>query len=59
MALHLGSSEKVKLTHNSTLIRFNIFTEKEITNGLKLLTSEGYILKDSKGVYLTAKESGE
>ena len=57
MALYLGSSKKLKVHQNGSLIRFNTFTKKPTTNGIRLLSSEGYTLKDSKGLYLTAKES--
>ena len=59
MALYLGGSEKIKISHDNTLIRFNIFTETPITNGVLLLTSDEFIIKDSDGIYMTAKESEE
>lgn len=60
MPLHLGSGEKVKVNKQGALIRFHVPTPKPITNGTRLLSSEDYILKDSKGTYLTTrKESGE
>lgn len=59
MPLHLGSSEKVKINKNGSTIRLDVFTEKPITNGQRLLSSEEYTLKDSKGTYITTKESDE
>lgn len=55
MPLHLGSSEKVKIHKNGSIIRLDVFTEKPITNGQRLLSSEDYTLKDSKGTYITVK----
>lgn len=57
MALFLGSSEKVKITLNNTAYYLNLFSETPITNGIRLLSADGYILKDSNGLYLTSKES--
>lgn len=59
MALHLGSSEKVKISKNGSTIRLDVFTEKPITNGTRLLSSENQTLRDSKGTYITVKESDE
>lgn len=59
MALHLGSSEKIKIIQGGTLIRFNIYSINIVTNGVRLLSSEDYILKDSNDIYLTAKEDDE
>ena len=57
MALYLGSSGKQKITlTNGTTCRLNFYSSSPITNGIRLKTSDEYILKDSKGLYLTAKE---
>jgi hypothetical protein len=56
MALYLGS-EKVNVNLNGVQYYLNFFSEITITNGIRLLSSEGYTLKDSNGLYLTAKES--
>lgn len=55
MALYLGGN-KVKININNAKYSMKFFSETLITNGIRLLSSEGYILKDSNGVYLTAKE---
>ena len=55
MALYLGS-EKVKLIFDNTKYQLNLYSEKLITNGIILLSSDGYMLKDLDGLYLTAKE---
>lgn len=57
MALYLGSSDKLKLYWDDTLYRFNLFTKTPITNGIRLLSFDNFILKDSSGLYLTVKES--
>ena len=56
MALYFGS-EKVKLNIDGLVYSLNLFSEIPILNGIMLLSSEGYILKDSNGLFLTAKES--
>jgi hypothetical protein len=56
MALYLGS-EKVKLNLDGARYFLNLSLKAPITNGIRLLSSEGIILKDSDGLYLTAKES--
>ena len=55
MALYLGS-EKVKINLNGVVYNLNLFSTTPILNGVLLLSSEGYILKDANGIYLTAKE---
>lgn len=55
MALYLGS-EKVKINLSGIEYALNIFSEKPIVNGVLMLTSEGYILTDADGVYITLKE---
>ena len=57
MALYLGSSKKLKVSINNVVYRFNLYSKTPITNGIRLLSSESYILKDSSGLYLTVKES--
>ena len=57
MALYLGSGKKQKLISNGAVYYINLFSKTSITNGIKLLSSDNYILKDSNGLYLTAKES--
>ena len=57
MALYLGSSEKQKIRlSNGGVFNLNLYTLSPITNGIRLLTSDNYILKDSKGIYITTKE---
>lgn len=57
MALYLGSSENLKIFLNGILYYLNLYSETPITNNIRLLSSDGYILKDSNGLYLTVKES--
>ncbi len=56
MALYLGNS-KQKISLGSAASYLNLYTAIEITNGVKLQTSDNYTLKDSSGAYITAKES--
>ena len=55
MALYLGG-DKVQINLNSIAYKLNLFSSSLILNGI-LLSSDGYILKDSNGLYLTSKES--
>lgn len=55
MALYLGNSEKLKVILNNVVYNVNLYSTAPITNGVRLLSSEGYILKDSNGLYITAK----
>lgn len=57
MALYLGNGEKVKIKLNNVLYNMNLYSSTPILNGIMLLSSEGYVLKDANGLYLTAKES--
>lgn len=59
MALYIGSSEKKKIYLDGALRRLNIFSTNLITNGIKLLSSDDFILKDSNGAYLTAKKEDD
>ena len=52
MALYLGNS-KVKVNINGVAYRFNLYADPPITNGLRLLTSEDFVIKDVNGVYIT------
>lgn len=56
MALYLGNSEKLKINLNSVVYYLNFFSTTPITNGIRLLSSDEYILKDSNNLYLTFKE---
>lgn len=57
MALYLGNSNKIKINIDGKAYRLNLFSIIPITNGIRLMSSENFILKDSNGLYLTAKES--
>lgn len=56
MALYLGNSKKLKININNIVYNLNLFSETPITNGIRLLSSDDYILKDSNGLYITSKE---
>lgn len=56
MALYLGNDEiKRKVISNNIIYSFKLFTEIIMTNGVRLLSSDNYTLKDSNGLYLTVK----
>lgn len=53
MALYLGNSQKLNIVLNGSCFRPIVsIKEQTITNTNKLLSSDGYILKDINGVYL-------
>ena len=56
MALYLGD-EKVKINLDGVAYYLNVFSDPPITNGVRLVSSDGYILIDGNGVYLITKES--
>ena len=58
MALYLGS-DKVKVNLGSSASIINFYSTTFITNGALLLSSEGYILQDSNGTYLTAVKEAD
>lgn len=57
MALYLGSSEKLKVNINNVVHIFNLFSSTPILNGVRLISSDDYILRDANGLYLTSKEA--
>ena len=57
MALYLGNSEKLKINLSGIEYCLNLFSEKFITTEIRLLSSDGYTLKDYNDLYLTIKES--
>lgn len=57
MAVYLGGNKVNIIDANGNVCNLNILSKHIITNGIRLLSSEGYILKDSNKLYLTTKES--
>lgn len=55
MALYLGKN-KVKPVLANISCAMQLYSSNSITNNFKLRDSDAYILKDSKGLYLTVKE---
>ena len=58
MALYLGS-DKIQIYLDGILYKLNLYSEKPITNGILLLSSDGYVLKDVNELYLTTKKEDE
>lgn len=55
MALYLGGQRvNVKLGSSDRLIEF--YSSTLITNGVRLLTSEELLIKDSNGLYITLEK---
>ncbi len=59
MALYLGNSEKLKIILDGKAYKINLYSEISATNEIKLLSSDGYILKDINGLFITSKEESE
>ena len=55
MALYLGN-EKVKINLDGTLYKLNLYSSAKIEEIIRLLSSDGYILKDSNGLYIIPKD---
>lgn len=56
MGLYIGSQPQ-KLVINNQEIFLELYTPNAIiTNGIRLKSSDDYILKDENGYYLTIKE---
>lgn len=56
MALYLGN-DKVRINLDNIAYHLNLFSAMPILNGVILLSSDNYTLKDINGLYLTAKEN--
>lgn len=55
MAFYIGSN-KQKIVSDGMTYCLNLYTSTPITNGIRLLSLDGYTLKDKNGLYLTVKE---
>lgn len=56
MGLYLGSSEKLNISIANTVCSLIVPSVIPMLNGVALLSYDSYVLKDSNGIYLTAKE---
>lgn len=55
MGLYLGSNRQ-KLQINNAVVSMHIYSSTPITNGIVLMSSNNYMLKDINGLFLTVKE---
>lgn len=55
MAIYIGG-KKWKLRINGVALNINIPTSIPITNGIVLLSSDGFMLKDVNNLYMTATD---
>ena len=58
MGLYLGSSQ-VKLIQNGVFCDIKLAEVTPVLEGIKLLSFDGYELKDKNGLYLTATKESE
>ena len=56
MAIYVGGT-KCKLTVDNVAHKMHVYSFNPITNGIRLLSSDNYILADSKGIYITIKDN--
>lgn len=59
MALYLGNNEKLKVILGNVSYSLNFFSKMPITNGIRLLSAENFILQDSNRLYLTVEKESE
>lgn len=57
MAAYLGQTKIQKVFLNGEVYCLNYLTVAPIINGIRLLSSDNYVLVDANGLYLIAKES--
>lgn len=55
MSTFLGN-DKVRVFIGGIEYNIEFYSENLITNGVLLLSADDYILQDTKGTYITAKE---
>lgn len=59
MALYLGSYGKRKVILDNVVYYLNFVPETFIIYGIKLLSSDGYTLRDINGLYLTSEDGDD
>lgn len=58
MALYLGNDKiKLKIGNVTRILNLTVATPEIEIEGIRLKSSDGFVLKDSNGVLLLAKES--
>lgn len=57
MGLYLGDGGKRKVIIDGVVYCLNLFSIIPIINGIMLLSSDDYVLRDINGLYLTVEES--
>ena len=55
MDLYIGN-KKFRICFNGQICKINLLSVEVLLNGIQLLSKDGYILRDSNGLYLTARE---
>lgn len=56
MAIYLGESKKLTIYFNGVAHLLDVYTRTAAADIIKLLSSDGFVLQDSRGIYLIAKE---
>lgn len=57
MGLYLGSgNQSLKIYLNGVAYKLNLYSSVPMTNGVVLLSSDNYVLKDVNNQYLTVTE---
>lgn len=58
MAIYLGET-KYKIIADGKVCSMQVYSPTPITNGIRLLSSDDYTLKDMNNIYLTVKKEDE
>jgi hypothetical protein len=56
MAIYLGDSKKLTIYFNGVVHSLEIYTKTAAADIIRLLSSDDFVLQDSRGIYLIAKE---
>jgi hypothetical protein len=57
MVLYLSDGKKYKIWIDGIAYSMNLYSATPISNDIKLLSTDNFVLTDLNGVYLTVKES--
>lgn len=55
MPLYLGN-EKVEINLDGNSCKLNLYSSTPIVDVVRMLSSDGYVLKDSNGLYIIPKD---
>lgn len=53
MAIYLGDNTKLKININGVNYKLNLHSSIPVTDGIRLISSDGYVLRDYNCLYAT------